>query len=133
MGDDSKAVFNLNYEDMDILEMYNSKKWHKFTAPKNNWGPKVWLWPKSTKTMKIWFLWAATDKGINETWICYSFDCLIKSNIIIHSKSIQQKSKLKYLETNHIFHRDSELEQINEEMEKFFDYRQAKSTKRNTA
>lgn len=25
MGDDSKAVFNLNYEDMDILEMYNSK------------------------------------------------------------------------------------------------------------
>lgn len=25
MGDDSKAVFNLNYENMDILEMYNSK------------------------------------------------------------------------------------------------------------
>lgn len=24
MGDDSKAVFNLNFEDMDILEMYNS-------------------------------------------------------------------------------------------------------------
>lgn len=31
-------------------------------------------------------MWPAKGKGINKTWICYLAECLIKSNIIVHSK-----------------------------------------------
>lgn len=38
MGDDSKADFNLNFEDMDFLEIFNSDN-DRFTGPQSNIKP----------------------------------------------------------------------------------------------
>lgn len=68
MGDDSKADFNLNFEDMDFLEIFNSDN-DRFTGPQSNIKPG-----QSDSCDQL------QSKDSNNTWICYSFECLNKSN-----------------------------------------------------
>lgn len=96
----------LNFEDIDILEMYNSDNDIDSLLFKITEGQNLGYDQNQQKLVQSnsW----DQPHGISKPWICLSFECLTMSNLIIYNKKIYKKWRLKYWK-NHFFHRYSKL------------------------
>lgn len=84
----------LNFEDIDILEMYNSDNDIDSLLFKITEGQNLGYDQNQQKLVQSnsW----DQPHGISKPWICLSFECLTMSNLIIHNKEIYKKWRLKY-------------------------------------